>query len=119
MRCLMGLPSLSLASRMKTALSSCTSPTKSRYDPLLSTQVCFHLPDGRSKLERLMPCSDTGLSASNNSWITQLSRVREILLVPLPAGGPREFRQGSGPAPYPELRRRQSPPEQGVTSVCT
>src|SRR5437764_10802940 len=106
MRCLIGLPFWSLASRVKMALSSWTSPTKSRYDPLLSTHVCFHLPEALSKVERLIPCSDTGLSASNNSWITQLSSVREILLVPLPAGVPGESGQVSDQSPTQKSSRR-------------
>src|SRR5690349_12208306 len=70
MRCWISFP-LTTAVRESTISPFFDSPTKSRYPPWLSTQVCFHCPVCGMYADKLIPCRGMDCSLEKFSWMTQ------------------------------------------------
>src|SRR5882724_10922166 len=80
--CIPFVPSGRVTSRASVIWPSLNSPTKSRYPPSLSTQVCFHLPALVSKIDTLSPRRCISRSPEKFSSTTQPSSTRRMLFDP-------------------------------------
>ncbi len=83
MRCKILCP-LRSTSPCRIICPSLNSPTKSRYPPSLSTQVCFQFPDVASNVETLMPRRCIESPPEKFSCTTQPSIMCLMVLVPCP-----------------------------------